>query len=111
MIAEMVFKVMLVLGDKLATRTLQKFLVFNVRSGMLPKVILFSGDKITLLASKDFRSSHVALGTKTVCWFFRVEIFDVPFEATFCSRLVITVRTNVFKVTCHMILKLGASCS
>lgn len=60
MIAEMVFKVMLVLGDKLATRTLQKFLVFNVRSGMLPKVIL----KID-----QYKTSFIEVHIKISCLF------------------------------------------
>ena len=54
MVAEVVFQVVLVFGDKRTLGTAEHFLRLDVRFGVSPKVLLSDGDKLALLALEHF---------------------------------------------------------
>ncbi len=63
MVAEVVFQVVLVFGDKRTLGAAEHFLRLDVRFGVTPKVLLRDGDKLALLALEHF---DLALGEKII---------------------------------------------
>lgn len=76
MIAQMIFQVMLIFGDKLTFRTGQQFFGFNMFFTMVPEIRFGNGDEVALLAFVFARFGIAAAAAAVTRRRFIVEIAE-----------------------------------